>query len=51
MAAKMIDDLENIIDFFLRVIHCHTGIGQEEKIEEKDLNFAMVAETGQKRSL
>ena len=48
MAAKMIDDLENIIDFFL---HCHIGIEQEEKIEEEDLNFAMVAETGQKRSL
>ena len=47
----MIDQLENIIDFFLPVIHCHTGIGQEEKIEEEDLNFAMVAETGQKKGL
>ena len=47
----MIDDQENSIYVFLCIIHCHNGIGYEEKIEEEDLNSGMVAEAKQKRSL
>ena len=35
MAAKMIDKLEKAQHIsFLRIIHCHDGIGYEEKVEE-----------------
>ena len=31
---KMIDKLEKAHMSFLRIIHCHDGIGYEEKVEE-----------------
>ena len=47
----MIDDLENSIYVFLRIIPCHNGIGYEEKIEEENLDSGMVAGEERKRSL
>ena len=47
----MINDLENSIYVFLRIIPCHNGIGYEEKIQDEDLNSGMGAEAEQKRSL
>ena len=46
MAAKMICRYA-----FLRIIHCHNGIEYEEKVEEENLDSAMVAEVERKRSL
>ena len=36
---------------FLRIIHCHNGIGYEEKVEEENLDSGMVAKAEGKRSL
>ena len=47
----MIDDLENNMYVFLRIIHCRNGIGYEKNIKEEDLTSRKVAETEQKRSL
>ena len=47
MVAKMI---RNGIYVFLRVIHCHNGVGYEEKVEEENLDSGMVAAAERKRS-
>ena len=51
MAARTIDKPEIAYMFFLRIIHCHNGIGYEEKVEEKNLGSGMVTKAKRKRSL
>ena len=51
MAAQMIDEVEIACMFFLRIMHCHDGIGYEEKVEEENLDSGMVAEVERRRSL
>ena len=49
MAAKRTDELE-IAYVFLRIIHCHNGIGSEEKVEEENLDPGILAEAERKKS-
>ena len=41
----------NKIYVFLCIIHCHNGIGYEDKFEEGNLDSEIVAETERKKSL
>ena len=45
----MIDELE-IAYVFLRLIHCHNGIGSKKEVEEENLDSGILAEAERKRS-